>query len=162
MNSKLTDPATLKRAFPVVVAAYRDYQHYYCTLASLAEDFDESLETFDRTTWYNMILQRENTDDYAMDCIASLDNASSAFGEIAEEAERGFIIVLKATLALPPEKQLAVFDRAFKIEPQVLDQAIDEMFLAFDEVNYQYNVEKNYEDFLQLIDRVWVDYRVAV
>jgi len=31
MNSKLTDPATLKRAFPVVVAAYRDYQHYYCT-----------------------------------------------------------------------------------------------------------------------------------
>lgn len=70
-------------------------------------------------------------------------------------------ILLKAILSLPSEKQKAVFSRAFKIESPQIDEVIDEMFEQFDEVEYKYNVEANYEDFLQLIDSAWADYLVS-
>jgi c-di-AMP phosphodiesterase-like protein len=165
MNSKLTDIATLKRILPLVVAAYCDYQHYLCSLDSLAENFDESLETFDRTTWYNMILGKagnSNTDDYAIDCVESLGDAVMCFERIKEQAEDGLTLLLKTILSLPPEKQMQIFDRAFKVEPQQLDKAIEKMFDEFAEVDYQYNVEANYENFFKLIDSGWADYQVSV
>ena len=98
MNAKLTDTVTLKRVLPLVVAAYRDYRHYYFSLESLSENFDESLEHFDTTTWYNMILRRDDTDDYAMDCIESLNHACCAFDEISVQAKEGLTILLSLSI----------------------------------------------------------------
>jgi tetratricopeptide (TPR) repeat protein len=162
VNAKLKNTAELKRVLPLTVAAYRDYRHYWGELGLLAEDFDESLEHFDSTTWYNMILARKETDDYAMNCITALNESIRAFDEIMEQAAEGLTILLKAILSLPPEKQIQVFERAFKIEPQQLDEVIEQMFEAFDEVEYRYAVPENYEDFLKLIDEVWEEYNVAI
>jgi hypothetical protein len=160
-NAKLTNVTELKRVLPLVVAAYRDYRRYWSELALLADNFDESLEHFDTTTWYNMILRRDDTDDYAINCIAALNETIHTFAEIMEQAEKGLTFLLKTIIALPPEKQKRIFDRAFKIEPQQADEAIEQMFTMFDEVIYKYSVPENYEDFLNLIDDVWEDYAVS-
>jgi len=157
-DSKLTNPAELKRVLPLAIAAYRDYWHYTCELALIDEDFDESLEQFDRDTWWSLSLSPEKADDYAVDCIESLNVAVHAFGEITEQAKIALVIVLKAILSLPPEKQNLVWGNAYTIEAEAIEEIIENLLIMLDEVEYRSPIDYNYEAFMKLLQEEWANF----
>ena len=140
----------LKKALTLMVAAYRDYQHYEIELDRLMNDFDESLEEFDPDTWFYR--GTEKADLLATDCVESLSVAAMCFSRITEHAKDNLIFVLKTVLSAKPAVQKSVLGKAYKIEVDELDMKIDSLFDMLDDSEYKPAIPDNFDIFLENMD----------
>ena len=149
----LNNAADLKHALPLAVGAYRDYRHYADVLLELGESFDESLEHFDIASWLNM--GTEKADTLSDDCAGSLNAAHEFFDDLMERAKENFAIILKAVISAPPSTQKSVLGRAYKINPKELDERINGLIEALNDVEYHHPIPDNFDAFIKLIGEEW-------
>ena len=149
--------ADLKEALTLAVAAYRDYWHYAGILLNLDERFDESLEHFDIATWVNVALAPEKTDDLAIKCACSLEETLKYFTEIEERAKEHLTSILLVVLTAPKAVQCDVLGNAYDIDPNEIDERLDDLFEAFCKTEYPYTILKSFETFLNVLNEQWAE-----
>ena len=149
-SSSATD---LKNALTLSVAAYRDYWHYQNVLWQLDENFDESLEEYDPDTWF--FRGTEKADILAMECVESLQIASTNFGRIKERAKENLELVIKAVLSAPLTVQKSVLGKAYEIKADETDTKLEELFDILDETEYKHAIPDNLDIFLKIMDEVF-------
>lgn len=151
----LTNPADLKQAFRLTVAACMDYRDYRRTMEQVYENFDESIEYYDTASWINMGYDPEKADTLSMEALGALSETSDLFGQLAERADRSCTVILKAILASPPDVQREVWGRAYSFPPEEVDHRIAGLFEEIDEAETHYEMEKNLTEFLSVMAAVW-------
>ena len=154
----LNSAADLTDALLLAVAAYRDYWYYQITLDNLVESYDESLEYYDTASWINLGLAPDKVDDLAYDGVSALDEALRTFESITERAKEKCILIITAILSTPPATQEAVLGRAYKIDPDEMDEKIEALLDALDETEYHYPMEENRDALLALMKVHWAKY----
>jgi hypothetical protein len=157
----LTNSNDLKQAFLLTVAACMDYRRYWMELTNIEEQFDESIEYYDTATWINMGLSPENADELAFETTGLLRATTDSFYTLMERGERNCAVILKAILSATANAQKAVWGKSYSIPEGTLDDEIKALFEGLDEVETHYNMEKNRDEFLALMEAKWGNY-VAV
>jgi len=151
----LTNPDDLKQAFLLTVAASMDYRRYWRSLENIAEEFDESLEYYDTAAWLNMSLNPGKSDVLSMEAAGMLSVTSDIFSQLIERADRSCTTILKAILAAPAAVQQDVLGRAYSIPANELDERIKILLEGLDESDMHYQMEKNREAFIELMESMW-------
>ena len=151
----LNNTDDLKQALLLTTAAYRDYWHYWVTLETINENFDESLENYDTATWFNIGNAPGKADELSLKAAAALNKARLAFDELKERAKKNCALIIKAVLSTPPTAQKNVLGRSYEIKPEEIDDRIDELLDELDESPYHYEMPKNRDALLKLMKGKW-------
>ena len=154
----LTKDADLKQALTMAVAAYADYSHYLYTLDALIEDFDESLEHYDTTSWFFMGNKNEKADSMALECASSLNEAASAFSDIESRSRENLELLMKVVLTAPTATQTEILCRAYSIKPRDLQDCFEELFEMLTEAPYHHPIPDNFKTFLDVVKETWEEF----
>ena len=155
----LNNTDDLKQALLLTIAAYRDYWHYWVTLESINENFDESLEYYDTATWFSLGNAPGKADELSLTAAATLNKARHAFEGLAERAKENCALIIKAALSTPPTTQKDVLGRSYEFKPDEIDDRIDELLGELDEKPYHYEMPKNRDALLKLMKEKWSNTR---
>lgn len=151
----LTKTEDLKQALQLAVGAYRDYYHYQCTLGSLVEHFDESLEHYDTVSWISMGIAPEKADSLSMECAASLADAYDNFYDIAGNAEDYLSLLLKIILTAPNAVQYDILGGAYEISPNEIEERLDDLYTSLSYADYHHAIPDNLSTFLEVLKEEW-------
>jgi hypothetical protein len=151
----LNSAEDMSQLFLLSTAAYMDYQRYWLALSNIDEEMDESLEHYDPATWLNMTVAPEKTDELAMEAISSLSETVNLFSRLMDRAKEQCVLVIGALLSAPASIQNAVLGRAYAIPEDERDERIEALFEGLDDVEPHYNMEKNRDEFLAVIEKTW-------
>jgi len=151
----LTNPDDLAQAFLLTVAACMDYRRYWRKLEGIAEEFDESVEHYDTATWIDMGYAPEKADELAFEAAGTVAETADLFHMLMERGDRNCAAILKVILSASADVQKKVFGTAYAIPANELDAQIEELFEGLDETDVHYEMGKNRDEFLQLMEAKW-------
>ncbi|MDR1640381.1 MAG: hypothetical protein LBC41_01040 [Clostridiales bacterium] len=151
----LTNAADLNQALLVAVAAYRDYWHYRNVMLETYEDFDETLEYVDTESWLNLDKYPHDVDDLVSQCDSSLNIVIEHFSILADRAKSNCVKVLRAALKARPATQKKVLGQAYRLDPNEMDEKIEDLFEMLDEEDYFRAMPDNLLAFQNLMKEMW-------
>jgi len=112
------------------------------------------LTDYDTASWLNMDRIPDKTDELATDAACVMAGVSDIFWQLIERAEKNYAMIIKAILSAPPNVQEYVPGKAYSIPAEELDSRIKELFEGLDEIDLYYQMEKNRDAFLKLMETI--------
>jgi len=132
--------------------AFLDYTNYYGELNNLLEKYDESMEYYDASTWFNLSIDGGKVDELLSESYTALNQADSMFRKLsnraAEECAEALIIVLGAKNSL----QKYILGAEYDLNHEIIKKIIEEVFEDPYEIEYHYNMEDAFESFIKYIN----------
>lgn len=128
------------------VCAFLDYQEYELTIDDVLEHFDESMEYYDTATWLNGSIETNNPDKLLEKCYYSIRKAADDFNKLTQRTEKECKEALYTVINGSEEIQKSIL--GFTVKKGInLDEIIENVFDEIADLEYEYNMEKAYENF---------------
>lgn len=143
----------VKENLRMIVAEYLDYLHYSLGIDDILERFDESMEYYDPSTWFNGESSARDGSDLIIKTYNSVSKASTCLSDLARMKEKECRNTLESILKMDDETKIKVLGKAYPWDEIIIDTIFDNIT----EIEYQHNIEDSIEGFLKFIDEIFFE-----
>lgn len=134
------------------VCSFLDYHEYEMTIADTLEHFDESMEHYDTATWLDFSMGTNKPDKLLQKCYKSLRKAADDFLDLSQRAEIECKEALNMVINCDEKTQTSVLGFTVK-KTENLTETLENIFEEITDLEYEYNMEKAYENFKIFIQK---------
>ena len=124
----LSNPHELKKLLVDTVTVYMNCQLNWVNAESVLEDFDETLENSDFSTWFRTVSDPDSVDSLTSDAYSSLKNSGNLLLKIANREQNNLSSVLKTIFATPLDIQKMVLGVDCDVPTEEADNVLEEMY----------------------------------
>lgn len=143
----------VKEKLKMIVAEYLDYLHYSLEIDDILERFDESMEYYDPSAWFNGESSTRDGSDLTIKTYNSVSKASTCISDLVSMKEKECRNTLETILKMDDETKIKVLGRAYPWDEIIINTIFDNIT----EIEYQRNIEDSMGGFLKFIEDIFLE-----